>query len=446
MKRIALLITISIWSIQTSFTQNLPLALQNEVQEITNELNTCGVIGISTSIIIQDIGTWNGVAGHSELINETLMDTSHYLEMGSFTKSYTAALIMRLHQDGILELDDKLDDWLPSFPNINGEITIAQCLNHTSGLNDYINHPEYMDFMAANYDDTTDPALSLQLFQPQAFLPPGIMEIYSNSNYVLLGLIIESAANMTYQEYLEETILNPIGSNDIYMGGYIDMSDNKAHGHYDFDGDFILEDVYESYGNPSSFLSSLFAAGCLVAQANDVSSFFHNLFNESILDETHLTMMQDNEYGMVHIDHNGTDVFLHDGSTLGFSCLLSHIPSINTTVIVAMNQKKDQDECLSILGSYWDVLLTTSLLEENSKETTIQVFPNPAQDQLNIQNEDGSTLGNIQIMDMTGRVVMSLSVGFVSKTEINISHLSRGTFIVQITSESGNSTHKIIKK
>ena len=250
---ITIILYVGIFSVQA---QSLSPAIQTNLQNITDSLTNCGSIGVSTSVIIENQGKWNGASGYMDLAQTTLMDTTHYLEMGSITKVFTATMIMQLQQQGLLSLNDDIGSILPflntpQHPNISGSIKVHHLLNHKSGLNDYMNHSHYFDSLAVRFNSVQYPMQILEEFQPAPFLPAGIAEIYSNTNYLLLSEIIATVGGLNYGTMLQLNILDSLGSPSIVLEGSVPfpVGSSKAHGHFDMDGDNNIEDVYINYGD-----------------------------------------------------------------------------------------------------------------------------------------------------------------------------------------------------
>ena len=135
--------------------------------------------------------------------------------MGSDTKTYTATLILKLQEAGLLSLDDTIGKWIHNRPNINGQIRVRQLLNHTSGLFNYLQHPSWASSTYANLN---------RVWQPEEILPfvlapdfaPGTGWNYSNTNYLVAGLIIKAVLNQPAYVTLRSRILAPQGLNNIF--------------------------------------------------------------------------------------------------------------------------------------------------------------------------------------------------------------------------------------
>lgn len=129
-------------------------------------------------------------------------------EIGSITKQFTAAAIMRLVEQGKLSLDDDASKYLPSVPLHGNRVTIRQLLNHTSGIRSYTGKPEWRP----HWGEDLSPDSVVGFVARDTFdFAPGARWSYNNTGYVLLGMIIERAAGMPYARYLDEQFIRPLG-------------------------------------------------------------------------------------------------------------------------------------------------------------------------------------------------------------------------------------------
>jgi CubicO group peptidase (beta-lactamase class C family) len=129
-------------------------------------------------------------------------------EIGSITKQFTAAAIMRLVEQGKIGLDDDLSKYVPSFPLHGHHVTIRQLLNHTSGIHSYTNQPAWRPHWA---DDLTPDSIVGFVARDTFDFAPGTQWRYNNTGYVLLGMVIEKVSGKPYATYLEEQFFAPLG-------------------------------------------------------------------------------------------------------------------------------------------------------------------------------------------------------------------------------------------
>jgi D-alanyl-D-alanine carboxypeptidase len=190
--------------------------------------------------------------------------------VGSVTKTFTAAIVLQLVDEGTLRLDDTLEKHVPGVVPRGDEITIRHLLRHRSGL---VNFTDYRPWMEeASRSSSTRPLGSLRFAgsHPLVF-EPGSQEIYSNTNYIALGLIVETATGQTYAHELEQRILDPLGLERTELATARFLSD--------------LDDEGENPNLP-------WAAGSIVSTAHDLSRFFSALLSGRLLSEESLAEMK----------------------------------------------------------------------------------------------------------------------------------------------------------
>ena len=131
-------------------------------------------------------------------------------QLGSDTKQFTAAAILQLRDQGKLTLDDDITKWLPDFETRGYKVTLRHLLGHTSGIAELGEMQELRAMqLMRNPTATRDDVYKVINRYPFMF-PTGTMEIYSNTNFWLLGLIIEKASGMTYEDYVEKKLFEPL--------------------------------------------------------------------------------------------------------------------------------------------------------------------------------------------------------------------------------------------
>ena len=150
--------------------------------------------------------------------------------IASTTKQFTAALVLRLVEQGKLRLDAHIADYLPDYPRPQGQqVTLEQLLTHSSGLPDYPHLPRFYEDQAAR-SHTTPELLALFDSLPLEFTP-GSKWSYSNSGYVVLGAIIERVTGTTYAKALRELLLTPLGLGDTGFDDPADVVERRAAGY-----------------------------------------------------------------------------------------------------------------------------------------------------------------------------------------------------------------------
>src|SRR6058998_2877497 len=157
-------------------------------------------------------------------------------EIGSITKQFTAAAILLLAEQGKLSLADEMTKFLPDYPMQGNHVTIRQLLNHTSGIKEFTELRGYRDFQMLKRPREE----LVKVFSGRPFeFKPGEEQIYNNSAFFLLGLIIEQVSGKPYAQFIQEQLFDSVGMKDSYYCSERAIHKNHAHG-YDTDRDGLV--------------------------------------------------------------------------------------------------------------------------------------------------------------------------------------------------------------
>ncbi|WP_236240705.1 serine hydrolase [Streptomyces sp. CC228A] len=166
-------------------------------------------------------GVWNGSAGVADRTTGRERGARDRYRVGSVTKTFVATVLLQMEAEGRLDLDDSVEEWLPGVVRGHGHdgrrITLRQLLNHTSGVHSFTSDPDFAqkvfgpDFLRHRYDTWTPEQLVAVAMRHGPDFAPGQGWNYSNTNYVLAGMVIEKAAGRPYGEEIERRILRPLG-------------------------------------------------------------------------------------------------------------------------------------------------------------------------------------------------------------------------------------------
>jgi D-alanyl-D-alanine carboxypeptidase len=264
-------------------------------------------------------------------------DDTHY-EIGSITKQFTAAAILQLHEAGKVDLDAKVAIYVPSAPHAN-EITVRQLLTQTSGLPDYLDVPGI---------DTTKLVTFEQLMasvagKPLQFAPGGGWR-YSNTNYVILGRIIENVSGERYEAYVQKHILDPLGMTQTFTIGDESSIPGMAFGYQLVDGHLspVRGPISQSYG---------WSAGDLVSTVGDVAKWSDALQNGRVVSPQDYALMTTSQPTTQGDSGYGFGLFIdsvydqrrigHTGGDPGFTAANEYFPKQNVRIIALTNDGND---------------------------------------------------------------------------------------------------------
>lgn len=248
--------------------------------------------------------------------------------VGSITKMFTAAMIFQFVEENKLKLSDTLDKFFPQIPN-SQKITLAQMLGHRSGIFDLTNNS---DFRSMKTQPKTREEMLAIIAKGKPVFEPGEKAQYSNSNYVLLGYIVEKTSGRSYEDALKQRITSKIGLTDTYLGtGYPDASKNEGHSY-----NFIADWKQES----ETHLSIPGGAGALISTPNDLTKFIQALFNGKIVSKESLEQMKPrDQYGLGINSYpiGGKTFYGHGGGIDGFRSLLVYLPEEKLSLAYTSN-------------------------------------------------------------------------------------------------------------
>jgi CubicO group peptidase (beta-lactamase class C family) len=255
--------------------------------------------------------------------------------IGSVTKQFTAALVLLLQQDGKLNIEDPVSKYLPDLPAAWSKVTISQLLHQTAGIPNFTSSPAFIAWAAAPHGPKD--FLSLVKDKPLQF-EPGSRFSYSNSNYELLGAVIEAVTGKSYEEVLRARLIEPLGLSSTGLDADDLVLPRRASGYTD--GPKGL-----AYARSES-MSVPWAAGAIYSTTHDLLAWEQGLYRGRVLSGRSLAAMTApglGEYGMgLFIEqHAGEPLFQHDGGVEGFASFLSWLPSRRIAVVVLSNDESD---------------------------------------------------------------------------------------------------------
>ncbi|MCK2218142.1 beta-lactamase family protein [Actinomadura sp. ATCC 31491] len=336
-----------------------------ELQKAIEEVVESGFVGVSLRVHDQR-GEWAGSAGAAELGGTAKPPINGYVRIGSNTKTFTAALVLRLVAEGRIGLDTSAADYLPEF-GLDSRITVRMLLQHTSGL---------FNFSGEVYDDgTVVPGVAipygttgkewvnnrLKTYRPQelvelalskpARFEPGAGWSYSNTNYVLARLLIEKVTGRTYAEEMQRLILGPLKlSHTIVPDASPEIPAPHAHAYYRYADAGEQKTIDITCQNPS-WIST---GGDMISTTQDLHTFISALLGGKLLPAELLAEMctprptgiPNMDYGLgvfVLTTADGGTVISHNGAAVGHAALMYSSPDGCKTLSAALNCVDDAD-------------------------------------------------------------------------------------------------------
>jgi CubicO group peptidase (beta-lactamase class C family) len=211
--------------------------------------------------------------GLIDLEHQTPNTPAAVFEIASVTKLFTTQVVLRLAQDGALDLDAPLIGALPDLvPSAWQAVTARHVLMHQSGLPSYTEPAAY--WATTQHDKTPAEVLALVADQPLRF-EPTTRYAYDNTGFYLLGLLIERVTGQTYADQLQRVIFAPLGMTSTRANDYAALIPQRARGYNVREGVLVNKPYYSP--------SNTFSAGCVVSTADDLVRWRRSLFDDSVL-------------------------------------------------------------------------------------------------------------------------------------------------------------------
>lgn len=258
-------------------------------------------------------------------------------EIGSNTKQFTAAAIMRLADQHKLSIDDELSKYLPQIPLHGNRVTIHELLTHTSGIRSYTEVKAWRSHWA---EDLTPDSIMGFVAKDTFDFAPGTRYKYDNSGYILLGMVIEKVSGQPYAKYLESQFFNPLGlTHTSYCPSH--TTDPEFAAGYSKKDDGVMPHEYLSLTQP-------YAAGSLCSTVGDFVEWQRDLAAGKVVSPESFTLMSTDAslingqqihygFGLVPGETLGHKNFSHSGGIPGFTTMAYYFPADTLNVVVFSN-------------------------------------------------------------------------------------------------------------
>lgn len=238
----------------------------------------------SVSMLFKDAIIYKKSVGFSDVATQQLNNDDTKFRIGSITKTYTAVMILKAREEGRLTLDDKLATWFPQFENAK-DITIEMMLKHRSGIFNFTEIPGEAAWESEAHSQTE---FIEYVSKPKSKFAPGTSYEYSNTNYALLGFILEKIYNQDYNQLLQILICQPLDLKNTYYTFENNPANNEAYS-------YNIQDTY--LRNGSINYANEPGGGGILASATDVNLFVSALFKGKIISPESLELMLPKENG-----------------------------------------------------------------------------------------------------------------------------------------------------
>jgi D-alanyl-D-alanine carboxypeptidase len=332
------------------------VSLQPQVDAITDAGATAALAEFRTSG-----SRWSGASGVRDLVTSRPAQPNGRFRIGSVTKTFVSTVMLQLSAEGSVDLDAPIERYLPGLIPGGQNITVRQLLNHTSGIYSYTDAlipatPE--GFLRIRFNRYTPRGLVAIAAAHPPYFPPGTGWHYSNTNYVLAGLIIERVTGRPYGEAVTRRVIRPLGLHDTSVPGTrTAIAGPHAHGYLLVGTEPDQRPVDTSELNPAI----AFSAGEMISSTKDLNTFFAALLRGRLLPPAQLAQMKTtinlgpgSGYGLgIERDELpcGVTLWGHGGGIPGYATITEHTADGGTQLSSSLNPLRDDDAVLGAAGA-----------------------------------------------------------------------------------------------
>jgi D-alanyl-D-alanine carboxypeptidase len=348
---------------QSTLDPQLRSAIDDAAQQV---LKATGVPSASLAVVQDGKIAYLQTYGSAKLDPQTNATTAMRYSIGSISKQFTAAAILILAEQGKLSLDDPVSKYVPGLTDGNN-VTIRELLSHTSG---------YQDFWPQDYAPplmlkpiTADKIMDMWARKPLDF-PPGTKWQYSNTNYVIAGVIVEKVSGMPLLQFLSQRVFTPLQMKSVADTDANKLPPTDPTGYFRY----ALGPLRPS---PKEGSGWMFAAGELAMTAEDLAKWDISIIDQSVMKPASYREMETDvvlknglgsRYGLgVRVlDSNGHRVLEHGGEVMGFVADNIVMPDDKIAVVVLTNQ--DASQAASGIGRQVSALLLKAAAPQDPKQ------------------------------------------------------------------------------
>jgi len=416
--------------------QTFDPALVSTLQKTIDSFRTANNLkGISASVIYPGVGSWKGVSGISQA--GTPIESNMVFGIASNTKLFTGVLLLKLAENNIIHLDDSLHQYLPPFNNIDSNITIRQLLNHTSGLADVTSVPGYPDSMLTNPNRIFTASEMMKWAGPPLFRA-GTNWNYCNTNYLLAGMIAESATGRSYSQLLRDSILTPLQLDSTFLDVYEKNLYLRANP--------WQAGVNNNTMPRTSINSAAWAAGAMYSTSGEMVQWYHALMHGKVLKANSMkemtTFVGSGNYGigLSQATVIGRTVWTHGGTIWGgYNSSMMYDPETEISICVLINQLPAQAYQVSI--QLLSNLINNHVgIEKADSETLLTVYPNPTDGIVHVEIPN-QTIQRIKVYDLQGQIVK-----VSTESQLNLTKVRNGIYFLEAYTNQEIYRYKLIKQ
>ncbi len=443
-----------------SFDSTFSSYLQSKLSILKSNFN---LVGISAAVQIPGKGIWTGTAGISSSDSDNVT-ADMVFGAGSVTKNFIAANILQLEEADSLSLNDTIGKWIPQYQNIPGNVTLKQLLDHSSGIYNVTDNPSFINAINSNLNRfwTIEEVLSGG-YVLTPYFTPGSGFRYSNTGYMILGMIISKIMRTSLRDQFYQRFYKPFNLNETFFEINDSVTSPFAHNWVDLNGDGIPEDAF--FVPLTSINSSTIGAGGVISNPENLVRWASHLFGGDIISNNSLNKMLTfrpasisgaNGYGLGTMRYQfsaGRNGYGHGGNIFGYSTVVIYDPVDSVSIALMINRDISAGS-LGVSFMNWVLQYTTSSVTSDTdiipeRFTLLQNYPNPFNPETKIEfhlsKNENVTLSVFNILGQEVEILFDgLLPAGVHTFNWNAKDLSGGIYFYKLSSAKYSDIRKMM--
>jgi len=351
---VIILLVVAAAFVPSASSQTLRQVMDTIVSDIIKEKNIPGAI---VGVWSPSAGVWIKTFGEADVGRGESIHYSKKVRVGSVSQTFLASLLLSLVDDKKISLEDPVKKYLPFVPN--GEhITIRQLVNNTSGIFNYTEDPDFLPQVYKNPLREYKPIELVNIaFKHKPYFEPGQGWHPSDTNFILLGMIMEQVTLEKIEDLIRLRIINRIGLRNTSFAVSPFMEGDYSRGYIDKRNSTIPQDI--TFLDPSC----MWAAGAIVSDAQDLALWAKALHKGSFLtDKMRRARFNWIATGEPYVQYGlGVskfgDFIGYSGGIPGYACVMYYLPAEDTTIIVILNKFPDDGAAITIFKAISKIIL-----------------------------------------------------------------------------------------
>jgi D-alanyl-D-alanine carboxypeptidase len=328
-----------------SASMAFPPAIQRQLRQAVDQALTADVPGAIVGIWAPGRGTWTYAAGLADVATKRPAQLQDATRIGSITKTFVGTLVLQFVDEGKLSLDAPISRWVPTAPDAK-HVTVRELLSHTSGIYNFTDDPGFQSQLLKHVKVQGTIATLAYVWQPQQlvaiatthplYFPPGTAYHYSNTNFIILGMLLEKLTGRTVADLLQAKILRPLHLTHTLLPSGLGLPGPYLDGYTRLPGKSTVIDV------TAQGASMDWAAGGMISTLEDLRVWAPVLATGRLLSPAlqqqrlAWTLQSQSTYGLAVMNMSPGFVG-HAGSVPGYTTVMSYLPVLRATVVVMVN-------------------------------------------------------------------------------------------------------------